>query len=237
MNSTQEIHLDVVAWQILVPLNKRQAETKNASDLFCSTFQAELIEPAVKGTLNVLGSCAKTPSVKRVVVTSSIAAVAFNGRPRTPDVIVDETWFSDPEFCKNSKMWYVLSKTLAEEAAWKIAKENGVDMVAINPSMVIGPLLQPTLNTSAEAVLNLINASGRYCLVGRVAHNSELVKILRELYPGFHLPEKCADDNPFMPTYQVSKEKTKGLGIDFIPIEVSLKETVESLKEKNFISF
>lgn len=53
-------------------------------------------------------------------------------------------------------MWYVLSKTLAEEAAWKFVKEKGIDMVAINPAMVVGPLLQPTLNTSAAAILNLI---------------------------------------------------------------------------------
>lgn len=54
-------------------------------------------------------------------------------------------------------MWYVLSKTLAEDAAWKFVKEKGIDMVTINPSMVIGPLLQPTLNTSAAAILNIIN--------------------------------------------------------------------------------
>jgi len=54
-------------------------------------------------------------------------------------------------------MWYVLSKTLAEDAAWKLAKEKGLDIVTINPAMVIGPLLQPTLNTSAAAILNLIN--------------------------------------------------------------------------------
>lgn len=54
-------------------------------------------------------------------------------------------------------MWYVLSKTLAEDAAWKFVKEKGIQMVTINPAMVIGPLLQPTLNTSAEAILNLIN--------------------------------------------------------------------------------
>ncbi|KAJ4978119.1 hypothetical protein NE237_008899 [Protea cynaroides] len=226
--------------------------------------QAELIDPALKGTLNVLGSCSKFPSVKRVVVTSSIAAVAFNGKPRTPDVVVDETWFSDPEFCKESKLWYVLSKTLAEEAAWKFAKEKGMNIVTINPAMVIGPLLQPTLNTSAEAILKLVNgaetfpnatfgwvnvkdvanahilafekpsADGRYVLVGKVAHASEVVKILRELFPTLHLPEKCADDKPYMPTYQVSQERTKGLGINFIPLEVSLKETVESLKEKGF---
>ncbi|XP_059431324.1 phenylacetaldehyde reductase-like [Corylus avellana] len=229
--------------------------------------QAELLDPAVKGTLNVLNSCAKAPSVKRVVLTSSIAAVAYNGRPRTPDVVVDETWFSDPEFCKQGQQWYVVSKTLAEEAAWKFAKEKGIDLVAINPSMVIGPLLQPTLNTSADVILKVINgaqvfpnltfgwvdvkdvakahiqayeipsASGRYCMVGRVAHYSEVVKTLRELYPSLQLPEKCADDKPFMPTYQVSKERAKSLGIEFTPFEVSIKETVESLKEKGFVSF
>ncbi|CAL5352435.1 unnamed protein product [Camellia sinensis] len=254
--------------------------------------QVELIDPALKGTLNVLGSCAKNPSVKRVVLTSSVAAVAFNGRPRAPDVVVDESWFSDPEFCKQNKLWYVLSKTLAEDAAWKFTKEKGIDMVTINPAMVVGPLLQPTLNTSAAAILNLINgsqtfpnstfgwvnvkdvanahiqafeipsANGRYCLVESVAHYSEVVKILQELFPAFQLPEKwdkyniadeikrgsvgkflnciiflrCADDKPFTPTYQVSKERTKSLGIEFIPLKQSIKETVESLMEKKLFT-
>ncbi|XP_072996271.1 phenylacetaldehyde reductase-like [Typha latifolia] len=229
--------------------------------------QAELIDPAVKGTLNVLASCTKTSSVKRVVITSSMAAVAYNERSRTPDVIVDETWFSSPEVCEQSKAWYVLSKTLAEEAAWKFSKDNAINMVTINPAMVIGPLLQPTLNTSAAAILNLINgsstfpnatlgwvhvkdvamahilayeipsATGRYCLVERVAHYSELVKIIHELYPALRVPEKCADDKPFVPIYQVSKDKTKSLGIDYIPLDTSIKETIESLKEKGFASF
>ncbi|RZC62694.1 hypothetical protein C5167_024468 [Papaver somniferum] len=229
--------------------------------------QAELIEPALKGTLNVLGSCARTPSVKRVVLTSSTAAVLYNGKPRTPEVVVDETWFSDPEVCKNAELWYVLSKTLAEAAAWKYVKEKGIDMVTINPAMVIGPLLQPTLNTSAEAIQKLVNganafpnaafgwvnvkdvanahilafetpsASGRYLLVERVIHYSVIVEILRELYPAVQLPGRCADEKPFVPTYQVNTERTKNLGIDFISMQESLKETVESLKEKNFISF
>lgn len=229
--------------------------------------QVELLDPAVKGTLNVLGSCAKHPSIRRVVLTSSVAAVAYNEKPRTPDVVVDETWFSDPNLCRESKVWYVLSKTLAEDAAWKFAKEKDMDLVAINPAMVIGPLLQPTLNTSAAAILSLIkgaqtfpnasfgwinvkdvanahiqafelsSASGRYCLVERVAHYSEVVKILHELYPDLQLPEKCADDKPYVPIYQVSKEKAKSLGVEFIPLEASVKETVESLKEKGFVSF
>ncbi|EXB93326.1 hypothetical protein L484_015314 [Morus notabilis] len=229
--------------------------------------EVELLEPAIKGTLNVLSSCSKSKSVKRVVLTSSIAAVAYNGKPRTPDVVVDETWFTDPNIARESKLWYVLSKTLAEEAAWKFVKEKGIDLVTINPAMVIGPLLQPTLNTSASAILDLINgaqtfpnlsfgwvhvkdvanahvqafevpsASGRYLLVERVCHYSEVVGILRELYPALRLPEKSADDKPFAPTFQVSKEKAKSLGINYIPIQTGLKETVESLKEKQFANF
>ncbi|KAL3645144.1 hypothetical protein CASFOL_010324 [Castilleja foliolosa] len=238
-----------------------------ASPFFMATTddpQSDFIDPAVKGTLNVLRSCAKTPSVKRVVLTSSLVAVFANGKPRTPEVVVDETWWSDPEFCKQEKQWYMLSKTLAEDAAWKFVKEKGVDMVAINPGLVIGPLLQPTLNSSSAVILNVINgaktypnhtfewvnvkdvanahilafenplASGRYCIVESVAHYSEIVKILRELYPTRQFPEKCADDKPFMPTYQVSKERAERLGVEFTPLKDSIKESVESLEGKSF---
>ncbi|KAK3026342.1 hypothetical protein RJ639_042639 [Escallonia herrerae] len=228
--------------------------------------EAELIDPALKGTLNVLGACAKASSVKRVVLTSSVAAVIISRRPKTPVVVVDETWFSDPEFARDMKLWYVLSKTLAEDAAWKFAREKGIDLVTINPALVVGPLLQPTLNTSAAAILDIVNgaktypnstmgwinvkdvavahiqafeipsANGRYCLVERVAHYSEVVEILHKLYPSLQLPEKCSDDRPHTPVYQVSKEKAKSLGINFISLEESVKETVESLKEKGFFS-
>ena len=49
---------------------------------------------------------------------------------------------------------------MAEDAAWKFVKKKGIDMVTINPTMCIGPLLQPTLNTSSAQVLNLINGTG-----------------------------------------------------------------------------
>ena len=53
----------------------------------------------------------------------------------------------------------MLSKTLAEEAAWKYTKENGIDMVSINPGLVIGPLLQPIVNTSVKPILELIDGT------------------------------------------------------------------------------
>ena len=64
----------------------------------------------MKGTLNVLNSCAKVvPTIKQVVLTSSMAAVAYIGKPQTPEVVVDESWFSDPDLCRESNVCAVLS--------------------------------------------------------------------------------------------------------------------------------
>jgi hypothetical protein len=48
---------------------------------------------------------------------------------------------------------------------------------------------------------------------------------------------RCADDKPLMQTFKVSKEKAKKLGVEFVPLEVSLREIIESFKEKKFIKF
>ncbi|KAK1369300.1 cinnamoyl-CoA reductase 1-like [Heracleum sosnowskyi] len=228
--------------------------------------QADLVEPAVKGTLNVLQSCAKVPSIKRVVITSSTASVVVTGKPLTPDVVIDETWFSSPVLCEEQKLYYPLSKTLAEQAALKFAEEHGIDLVTLHPGFVLGPLLQPDLNVSSERMLNFIktgqeifpegtyrfvdvrdvayahiqafeipSACGRYCLVGKAAYSSEAFEILHKLYPAISLPETCKKEKPVGPPFHVSKERAKSLGIDFLPLEVSLKDMVESFKEKNFL--
>nr|AUI41114.1 4-hydroxyphenylacetaldehyde reductase 2 [Rhodiola rosea] len=224
--------------------------------------QAELIDPAVNGTLNVLRSCSEVPSIKRIVVTSSISSVVFNGKPLTPDVVVDESWYSDPVYCKESKLWYKLSKTLAEEASLSFAKEHELDLVTIHPGFVIGPPLQEALNITVELIVNhakgtqklgtgyhrfvdvrdvaaahiqafeIPAANGRYILVERVTHSSEVTKILRELYPALEFPLEWDDDKPSTSPYLVSKERAKTLGIDFIPVESSIRDTVESLKDK-----
>ena len=58
----------------------------------------------MKGTLNVLKSAAKVPSLKKVVLTSSIASVLYPGKPLESGVMVDETWFSDPIHCEQTKV-------------------------------------------------------------------------------------------------------------------------------------
>ncbi|KAK8565982.1 hypothetical protein V6N12_059525 [Hibiscus sabdariffa] len=252
--------------------------------------QAEIIDPAIKGTLNVLKSCAKVPSIKRVVMTASISSVLYNGKPLTPDVVVDETWFSDSRFCQENKAcpsfclllmmcfanevrylsWpYALSKCAeTEEAAWRFAKDNRINLVVLNPGYVIGPLLQSALNTTSELVLSLTRgentlptstfrfvdvrdvayahilafevplAAGRYCLVDRNVQIPEVLKTVKELYPTPGLQEKCKNlDKPVEPVFQISNEKAQGLGVSFIAWNVSMRETIESLKEKGFLSF
>nr|GMC84645.1 cinnamoyl-CoA reductase 1-like [Ipomoea batatas] len=164
--------------------------------------------------------------------------------------------------------WYILSKVLAEEAAWKYAGENRIDMVSLHPGLVIGPLLQPILNFSSEMILGTIkegkdfmsfpincyvdvrdvanahieafevpSANGRYLLVGETMHSSQVLKIVGHLYPSLALPEKYKGDLPIVPPFKVSQDKAKSLGINYTSLEVSLKDTIESLKEKNFLSF
>ncbi|XP_074335768.1 phenylacetaldehyde reductase-like isoform X2 [Apium graveolens] len=231
-----------------------------------SNPQEDLVEPAVKGTLNVLQSCTKVPSVKRVVVTSSMASVIVTGKPLKPDVVMDETWFSSAALCEEQKLYYPLSKTLAEQAALKFAEEHEIDLVTLHPGFVIGPLLQPILNITSEGMLNFIkkgqeiftdgtyrfvdvrdvgcahvqafekpSACGRYCLVGKVAYSSEAFEILHNLYPAISIPETCKKDKRVGPPHHVSMERAKSLGIDFLPLEVSLKDMVESFKDKNFL--
>ncbi|MES0881146.1 NAD-dependent epimerase/dehydratase family protein [Roseibium sp. SCP14] len=102
----------------------------------------ELIDPAVKGTRNVLETAIKTPSVERVVVTSSCAAMytdAMDCRVAPGGVLTEDVWNTTASL---SYQPYSYSKTLAEREAWKIAaSQDRFRLVTVNPSLVIGPAL------------------------------------------------------------------------------------------------
>ncbi len=99
--------------------------------------QKELIEPAVKGTENVLNTANNTASVKRVVVTSSCAAIYTDASDcaMAPDgIVTEEIWNTTASLDYQP---YSYSKTLAEKKAWEIAgKQSQWDLVTINPALV-----------------------------------------------------------------------------------------------------
>nr|CAB3478725.1 unnamed protein product [Digitaria exilis] len=117
----------------------------------------DLLEPAVKGTLNVLRA-AKDCGVGRVVLMSSQAAMVPN--PNWPlDKVIDEDCWADLEILKKVQYWYCVSKTLAEKAAWDFAAKEGLQMAVLNPGMVLGPMLTPSVNASLELLLQLLGAN------------------------------------------------------------------------------
>ena len=116
----------------------------------------ELIVPAREGALRVLRA-ARNAGVKRVVMTSSFAAIGYGGEPQaTP---FNETNWTDPN--GEGVTPYVKSKTLAERAAWDfIAKEgNGLELAVVNPVGVFGPVLGADYATSILIVQKMMDGA------------------------------------------------------------------------------
>ncbi|KAJ4751020.1 Dihydroflavonol-4-reductase [Rhynchospora pubera] len=116
--------------------------------------QKDIVELAVQGTLNVLRA-AKDCGIKRVILTSSTVAMAPN--PHWPvDAVITEDCWGDVETLKKNELWYNLSKTLSEKAAWEFAENECLEMVVINPGMVLGPVLPSSLGTSIKALVHVL---------------------------------------------------------------------------------
>lgn len=110
--------------------------------------QTELIDPAVKGTENILNTVNQTSTVKRVVLTSSCAAIytdAIDTQNAPGKTITEDVWNTTASLDYQP---YSFSKTLAEKKAWEMNQNTSWELVTINPSLVLGPALNATAITS-----------------------------------------------------------------------------------------
>jgi nucleoside-diphosphate-sugar epimerase len=116
----------------------------------------ELIVPARDGALRVLRA-ARDAGVKRVVLTSSFAAVGYGYKPQSAPF--DETSWTHLD--GDDVAPYTKSKTLAERAAWDfIAKEGGgLELSVVNPVGVFGPVLGPDYSASILIVQRLMDGA------------------------------------------------------------------------------
>ncbi len=116
----------------------------------------ELIVPARDGALRAL-KAAKAAGVKRFVMTSSMAAIAY-GHGGTKSVFTEADW-TDPT--SPDAYAYVRSKTIAERAArdWVAADGGDMEFCTVNPSLVLGPLQSGDFSTSLEAIKKLLEGS------------------------------------------------------------------------------
>ncbi|KAH7849520.1 hypothetical protein Vadar_019036 [Vaccinium darrowii] len=125
-------------------------------ELSFNDLENEVIKPTVNGVLNIMRSCCKAKTVKRLVYTSTTGTVAVQEHPQ-PEY--NESFWTDIDFCKTQKMtaWmYFVAKTMAEKAAWEFAEENGLNLVTIHPSVVIGPFITPSRPLSVDISLSVI---------------------------------------------------------------------------------
>ncbi|KAI3734468.1 hypothetical protein L6452_13938 [Arctium lappa] len=224
--------------------------------------EVELVEPAVKGTLNVLKACCEV-NVKKVVYVSSVAAIAvIPNRPK--DRPLDETFWSDKDYCRSNNDWYCLSKTQAESEAWEFSKGNGIDLLSVCPTLVTGPMLQQSMNASSLVIIKLLKegyeelenrhrmivdvrdlvealllvyekpeASGRYICMSHVIRSKELVEMLKKYYPDYKYPKKFIEPDGI---FSVTSEKLQKLGWSYRPLEETLIDSVESYKENGLLT-
>ncbi len=113
----------------------------------------ELVVPARDGALRAL-RFARDAGVRRVVMTSSVAAIAYgHDADRTTFTEADWTNLDDARVQP-----YPRSKTVAERAArdWVAANDGAPELVTVNPSLVLGPVLAPDFSASVEVVKRML---------------------------------------------------------------------------------
>lgn len=225
----------------------------------------EILEPAVQGTLNVLRSCRRNPTHGRVVLTSSSSTVRVRDDfdPNTP---LDESSWSSLELCEKLQAWYVMSKTLAEKAAWEYCKENGIHLVTVLPTFIIGPSLPPDLCSTASDVLGLLKGeTEKFQWHGRMGYVhiddvalSHILLYEDEASHGRYLCSSTVMDNDALtallairyptlpipkrfdkqdrPHYQLNTGRLRSVGFKFKSIEEMFDDCIASLVEQGHLT-
>lgn len=218
----------------------------------------ELIKPALEGTRRVLKT-AHDAGIKRAVLTSSVAAVAY-GTPARPEGSFTEDDWTDPD---GDVTAYVKSKTLAERAAWDLVKEQGGPALSvINPSLVLGPMVEDDHGTSVGLVravlsgkMDELRAQGlgvvdvrdvaeahvlayekdaaigeRFIASSDFMAFEHIAQVLREAFPDrADTITSKVADGEVEPRAPSSKKASDILGIDFISGRDAIIATAESL--------
>ncbi|KAF2973232.1 hypothetical protein GQX73_g389 [Xylaria multiplex] len=131
--------------------------------------QKELLDPAVNGTVGLLQAIYKNaPTVKRVVVTSSSAAILDPTQPTKTYSEADWCPITQEQALVGPANGYRASKTFAERAAWKFVEDNkpNFSLSVCNPPLVLGPIIHhleslSSVNTSNQRIRDLMSGAAK----------------------------------------------------------------------------
>nr|CAE04260.3 OSJNBa0089N06.21 [Oryza sativa Japonica Group]CAJ86220.1 H0323C08.12 [Oryza sativa] len=212
--------------------------------------EKELLEAGVQGTLNVLRSCVKAGTVKRVILTSSAAAVS--GQPLQGDGngsshVLDESSWSDLDYLRSTNgispaQAYAIAKVLSEKEASKLAEENGISLVAVCPVATVGASPAPVANESVANVLSLLSGNeeiNTLRMIDQYSGGLKLVHVDDLCRAEIFLAEKASPSPsgrlggglPEKPTILLSSEKLTSEGFEF------MYKTVDEMYDDAFVEY
>lgn len=219
-------------------------------------YEDQLIKPAVEGALRIL-KAAYANNVKRVVLTSSIAAILYGEYAAQQ---TEDNW-SDPKNKRSTP--YYKSKTLAEQAAWQYAKASGLSLSVINPGIILGPVLEKDYGTSAELIIKLMDKSlpglpkigftisdvrdvakahilamlnpeaegERFIAAGKFMWMSEIADVLRGQYPGYSIPKRT------LPGFIIKIISLFDPAVRTVIKDLGFKHNLSNLKAKRILNW
>ncbi|XP_043700766.1 cinnamoyl-CoA reductase-like SNL6 [Telopea speciosissima] len=103
-----------------------------------SGYSETMVFLETEGASNVIEACGRAACVKRCIFTSSLLASIWQGNGVDERVINESCW-SNEEFCRDNKLWLALGKTTAEKIAWRKSKEMKVNLVTVCPALLMAP--------------------------------------------------------------------------------------------------
>jgi nucleoside-diphosphate-sugar epimerase len=151
--------LDTEKWNTAVQGVERILHVASPFPTASPRDENELIKPAVEGTLNVLNAALQN-NVKRVVITSSLAALLYGNEGKT---VKPQDWSNEASCSAYSK-----SKLRAEKAAWDFYEKNKekIEIATVNPGFILGPVFTASTGSSEQLVKDFI--SGAFPVVPKI---------------------------------------------------------------------
>ncbi|KAF4386591.1 hypothetical protein F8388_006546, partial [Cannabis sativa] len=201
-----------------------------------------LTKRCLDAALGILKACLASKTVKRVVYTSSSAAISVLN-DETGQQVADESSWSDVDWYRSQKRMgisYVAAKTKTEKAMFEFGEKFGLDIITLNPSLVLGPFICPTLPGSVAMGLTMILGDTyniyKYLLRTNMVHIEDVVSAHIFLYENTSAKGRSLEGIEGYKIIALSSKKLLDSGFKFkFGLAHMFDGAIQSCKERNIL--